>query len=341
MTDGWKLDEIDVYGGQSKVANPALNKSAVRRSQRKHTLQCLREGIRQQQALLYRTQLTADFNKWNNSMDVLKTSLIIHSADCDMTGKDIHFASQASSIARSLGFKSKKQHVADLAAHMEANIVKHNRLHNDIIGSTNFSPMPSLPTGVWSSDLEEFRACLFAKCDDVEQCGAPSHICNEDHGGNAPGISATAVSCTVCSWCGLWQPVPGPRFIADTEEQVDTEDSEECLPTGTVPCGEEPTIQQEELVDIFLDDDSQNAEILMPLVPDERGSNNSADAAPHQSQTLHRPTHQSPQMPRLEFSTIRDIGATVACSWELAELLQPYLALVVELGGGSVSTFTP
>ena len=65
------------------------------------------------------------------------------------------------------------------------------------------------------------------------------------------------------------------------------------------------------------------------------------DVADRQCQTLGAPVNQSPQMPRLEFSTIRDIGAAVACSWDLALLLQPYLALVVELNGGSVSTFTP
>jgi hypothetical protein len=45
----------------------------------------------------------------------------------------------------------------------------------------------------------------------------------------------------------------------------------------------------------------------------------------------------SPQMPILDLYTIRDIGATVACSWWHAELLQPYLCLVMQLNGGCVS----
>jgi len=171
--------------------------------------------------------------------------------------------------------------------------------------------MPPLPTAALSSDLEEFRACLFTSLNDVDQCGAPPYVCKDDLGGGASGISTTDTSSAVCSWCGLWQPIPGPRCSADNQEQAET-------------------VLVEELIDNTPGIDSQSSEILVPLVPD----------ACSKGDTEHPPEDSpSPQMPCLDFSSTEDIGAAVNCSWWHAELLQPYLALVVELSGGSVSTF--
>ena len=179
------------------------------------------------------------------------------------------------------------------------------------------SPAP-VPGAIECSDLESFRQALYE----------PSDI-QADTSSKDVGLN--------CCWCGVWQPIGNMEAVISDNLRADA-------PVDLVTdssCGEERRRLHEEVIDIIPEGDWQHAEILEPPVPDECSNNRSVDAAIHQSQTLHSPMHQSPQMPRLEFSTIRDIGAAVACSWELAELLQPYLALVIELGGGSVSTFTP
>jgi hypothetical protein len=295
------------------MTDTELSRTALRRAQRSHTLSCLRQGIRQQkqQVIVAQSQVQQYLRK--GPIDTVVLSLAIHSADCQALNYGVHHASHASCLAKSLGLKSKYQHKRDLRSHHDANIVKHSRLHNDNVDSASFSPMPPLPTAALSSDLEEFRACLFTRLNDVDQCGAPPYVCKDDLGGGASGISTTDTSSAVCSWCGLWQPIPGPRCSADNQEQAET-------------------VLVEELIDNTPGIDSQSSEILAPLVPDECSKGDS-EHPPGDFPFL------SPQMPCLDCFSIKDIGAAVACSWWHAELLQPYLALTVELNGGSVSTF--
>ena len=171
----------------------------------------------------------------------------------------------------------------------------------------SMSSFPSMPAGIQCGGLETFNSNLYQ--------------------------SAVCIEGQSCSWCGLWMPLvtsarltslPNrmPRSSGNHEEQVDNVSP----PSAT-------------------DEDRSGAsdEVLVSDVGAPLRATHcvGVDVADRQCQTLGAPVNQSPQMPRLEFSTIRDIGAAVGCSWDLALLLQPYLALAVELNGGSVSTFTP
>jgi hypothetical protein len=202
--------------------------------------------------------------------------------------------------------KEEMQLLAKLAAPSFDNRVKH-----DVdVTVEHFTPMPPMPdTAVICDDFEQFMLTLY------RNSGAQYTNCLQSNSGEAGGL--------LCSFCGVWQPLPelGQRRVEYIPSSADVI----TLPSSSG--------DHEEQVD-----EASVSDVGAPL----RAMHCvTIDVATAQCQALSTPVNQSPQMPRLEFSTIRDIGAAVACSWDLTLLLQPYLALVVELGGGSVSTFTP
>ena len=150
------------------------------------------------------------------------------------------------------------------------------------------------------------------QCKDFEVFTEELYTSTPDEGSDAKASVAITPSATICNYCGVWQPI---EAAAINSPFVGGD------PGGWSPPGPEKV---ESVTDLSCGGDE--ADDITDTVL--------------QCQSLSSPVNQSPQMPCLEFNTIRDIGAAVACSWELAELLQPYLALFVEINGGSGSTLT-
>jgi hypothetical protein len=193
-----------------------------------------------------------------------------------------------------------------------------NLYHSDEVAlpTTPPSPLPDIPANaILCGDLECFWLQLYDE----------TSIMVEGRELDFPASCSGADMGMSCSWCGVWTPLCKTLTSAASSIREDRSSRLDCealvsdvgAPLRAMRC----------------------VGSLEALVPDGCNISDSVDVAAHQCQTLRTPGNQSPQMPRLELSTIRDIGAAVACSWELAELLQPYLALVVELNGGSVLTF--
>ena len=187
------------YGGTDAGAN---NRTRLRRLQRAHTLQCLRDGLKQQQHLTFAAQQVAKVAH-GSELQIVGNALAVHTADSMALQHDVHYGSMANNLAYHNGFKSRRTFQEHARLHQAANIIKHEVYSSSDVGyssinfidSSKFMPMPPLPEGLLSVDLEEFRAGLFAKITD-----------DNPGGSNNGGLCGTAV-CNghVCSFCGIWE----------------------------------------------------------------------------------------------------------------------------------------
>ena len=66
-----------------------LSRTALRRQQRKHTLSCLRIGIKQQQVALLAASKFATLSNFDESQ-VLLQSIAVHRADCAALQLPVH-----------------------------------------------------------------------------------------------------------------------------------------------------------------------------------------------------------------------------------------------------------
>jgi hypothetical protein len=315
------------YGGDLRLPNhyyhyddrscSALSRTQFRRQQRKHTIQCLRTGAKQriQHAVGLDMQ---DLLTKSGQMHQLLCSLAAHKSDAQSLGANIHFAGQANVLAFSQQLKSKKTFKAHRSLHQDANKIKH-----EVDLDCNFVKMPPIPDGsIWASDLEAFQIKLYAK---------ESHDCG-NHGDQLP----SQVDSINCSWCGTWLPLytncqkhyanPQKWAPIDPASDFGVDDLQRSCPSDSIEGIDEIEVINEQHSDHF--DAEPVSQYATPLddscVVLNKGS-------------LEK---QEIPLPRLEFLSIRDAGATVSCSWLHAEIVQPHLGVFVELNGGSVETYT-
>jgi len=156
-----------------------LSRTQLRRAQRKHTLSCLRQVVRQATLTASETQVVQ--------------SVRLHKADCKVLQLPVRNPSEANNIAMLRGFKSSSQYNADRRLHRAAGKYKHTHFPDgDDKPPPPLPPPPlpllsilsGLPGAVHNLDLEDFRATLYG----------------DRHG-------SLNVCGKMCNWCGLWEPI--------------------------------------------------------------------------------------------------------------------------------------
>ena len=118
-------------------------RSQVRNAQRKHTAQCLKEGI---VIANERKRVYESMKQLLNSSEaaVVLESLAIHRNDCDLLEHNVHFAAEANYLAYSVGNKTARSHDQHKHIHRLANLVKHEH-GKHLTGNRDYPPPPPPP----------------------------------------------------------------------------------------------------------------------------------------------------------------------------------------------------
>jgi hypothetical protein len=178
-----------------------------------------------------------------------------------------------------------------------------------------------VPRAIECSDLESFRQALYE----------PSGV--------QVDTSCKDVGLLQCSWCGIWQPIEHRDVFITANSRADE-------PVGFVTdssCGVALSGDNSEQVDDLV---WPHAEVIPApgwQFAETTLANNggTGDVAQHESPFSAGPEAHFVQMPVIDLLNVREVGALVSCSWWHAELLQPYLCLLIEFNGGQATTFRP
>jgi hypothetical protein len=193
-----------------------MTRSAARRAKRKHAHRCWKLGNTQLQMQVKALQTQLDLYDNQGPIDALVLSLAVHSADSEALGRNIHYASNASCCAKAAGIKTKSLHKQHLQVHREANNIKHN-----VFGQFQQLFLP-VPDAIECSDLEAFMQTLYDPCSaitslPIQRVDANTDGCITDARVLRPADTPVenpkdhTSSVTICTWCGLWQPMDGVR----------------------------------------------------------------------------------------------------------------------------------
>jgi hypothetical protein len=289
--------------GEACVQGNHLSRAAHRRAKRKHMLRCWQIGNAQMQHKIQVLEAQINMSEDGREAKALIESLAIHTADCNMIGSPIHYAGEASCIAKAGGLKSKSQHKRHLKVHQLANAIKHNRFSRE--------HLPEMPTSaILCQDFENFQL----------QLHAPTSTASED-----ASINKGLHSGVSCLWCGIWQPLDllSPSVIREATIDKDPP----IVPTPTQPLRAADSLEQcsegfagaDGVADIIVHGSSHT-----PLTE-------KFEVVVESSRPIYDTT---PAMPTVGFLTVANCGALVACSYKHASLTQPLLAQIVEQNGG-------
>jgi hypothetical protein len=304
-----------------------MSATAARRAKRKHTMVCLKVGLKQQQQQIIELNQRVSMYTGSWPIDALLQSISVHTADCLALGTNVHFASAAFCTSRALGFKSKQRHKQHLAYHRRANEVKHNVLdYAHMLGD-----LPAMPVGIFCDDFGSYLLNAYAS-------QQPS-----DKDGQTSGH---------CGWCGLWQPLllkQPVRFTAvGNMSTPEFSNYAEAASESAAACNATADIAEAVATTTVAGSTGELAEALHPDSTASQASIATASAqrdlenasTPHTSPRAEevaaasRPVHA---LPNYGFLTVGDACRAVTVSWSFYGLMAPGLADLFEATGGSLS----